>query len=96
MRIGNGGIAYQRVETTELAKHLGHPGLDLGFIGYIHADEPGIVSQHLGRLGAAHPIEVSEHHLPALGDQPGSNAQADPPCRTGHQRDAAVMAAVAH
>ncbi|MNN18787.1 hypothetical protein D3C81_1320060 [compost metagenome] len=96
MRIGDSGIAHQRVKSTELTKHFGHRGLDLGFIGNVHADEPGIVAEHFGRLGAASTIEIGEHHLPAFGDQPGSNAQADPPCRTGHQGDAAVMAAVAH
>ena len=93
MRVGNGGIAHQGIKPAELAQHLGHTDGDLGLIGDIHGNEPGIVTQHFGGHGATRTVKVGQHHLPAFTDQPGSNAKANPPCRTGDQCDTTVMAA---
>jgi hypothetical protein len=42
-------------------------------------------------FAAALTINISQHHLPAFADQPGSNAQANAPRSTGDQRHTAVV-----
>ncbi|MNF70835.1 hypothetical protein D3C84_527620 [compost metagenome] len=91
VRIGYRRIAHQRIEPTKLAQHLRYTADNLLFVGHIHADEPGVFPERLGHSRATWAVQVGEHHLPALADQPGSDAKADTPCRAGHQRNTSVM-----
>ncbi len=56
MRVGDRCIAHQRIQPAKLPEHLGYPGTDLGLVGNVHGDEPGIVTQGLGHLGTPLPV----------------------------------------
>lgn len=93
-RIGDGGVADQAVEAAELTEHLGHAHRHLALLGHVHGHEPGVLAQRLGHPGTAFTVVVGQHYLPALGDQPGTDAQANAPGRPGDQGDLAVASQV--